>query len=174
MAEWTLRRATAIAMPPKKSPARGIWTRARWRARRSNWRAPVRCPGPTTHAGHVGFYLIDKGRPELERAAKVAHSAGDRLRRAASHCPLLIYLGSVALIAGLLTGSLLTRALASGMAYWALAPLGLLALLATSQLAVALVNWLATLLVAPRPLPRMDFSEGIPGRRARWWWCRPC
>ena len=35
-------------------------------------------------------------------------------------------------------------------------------LLGTSQLAVALVNWLATLLVTPQPLPRMDFSKGIP------------
>ena len=34
-----------------------------------------------------------------------------------------------------------------------------LSLLATSQLAVALVNWLATLLVTPRSLPRMDFSR---------------
>ena len=25
-----------------------------------------------------------------------------------------------------------------------------------------MVNWLATLLVTPRPLPRMDFSQGIP------------
>ena len=31
-----------------------------------------------------------------------------------------------------------------------------------SQLAVALVNWLATLLSPPRPLPRMDFRDGIP------------
>ena len=35
-------------------------------------------------------------------------------------------------------------------------------LLCTSQLAVALVNWLATVLVTPHALPRMDFSEGIP------------
>ena len=26
----------------------------------------------------------------------------------------------------------------------------------------------AHLLVTPRPLPRMDFSEGIPARSARW------
>ena len=29
-------------------------------------------------------------------------------------------------------------------------------------LAVAMVNWLATLLKKPQPLPRMDFSQGIP------------
>ena len=35
-------------------------------------------------------------------------------------------------------------------------------MLGTSHLAVALVNWLATLLATPWPLPRMDLSGGIP------------
>ena len=30
------------------------------------------------------------------------------------------------------------------------------------HLAIGLVNWLATILVSPRPLPRMDFRNGIP------------
>ena len=33
--------------------------------------------------------------------------------------------------------------------------------LAASQLALALVNWAATLLVTAEPLPRMDYSHGI-------------
>ena len=43
-----------------------------------------------------------------------------------------------------------------------IALIGLPLLLGASHLAVALVNWLATLLATPRLLPRMDFSEGIP------------
>ncbi len=45
---------------------------------------------------------------------------------------------------------------------WGLGLLGVLLLLCASQLAVALVNWLATLLATPHLLPRMDFSGGIP------------
>ena len=45
---------------------------------------------------------------------------------------------------------------------WSLALIGTLSLLCTSHLAVALVNWLATLLATPHPLPKMDFSKGIP------------
>lgn len=101
----------------------------------------------------MGFYLIGKGRPELERVAAVAHSASDRVRRAASRFPLLIYLGGITLIAVALAGSLAQRALAAGLPLWAAIPLGLVALLATSQLAVVLFNWLASLLVAPYPLP---------------------
>ena len=42
-----------------------------------------------------------------------------------------------------------------------LALIVVLSLLASSQFAVTMVNWLATLLVTPRSLPRMDYSRGI-------------
>jgi hypothetical protein len=75
---------------------------------------------------------------------------------------LLLYLGTITLMTAIFTGSLLTKAHAGGTPDWLLALMGFLSLLGGSQLAVALVNWLATLLVTPHPLPRMDFSEGIP------------
>ncbi len=123
--------------------------------------------GAARHGGddrtaHVGFYLVDRGLPELERATQVRPPPAATLRRGASQSPLLLYLGTITLITVLLAGGLLAEARADGAADWALAPLGILALLATSQLAVALVNWLATLLASPHPLPRMDFSAGIP------------
>lgn len=118
--------------------------------------------GDGENAGHVGFYLIGPGLPALEKMAEVRHSASERLRRLARRYPLAIYLGSIALITAGLSGSLVIRALDAGLPLWAMMPVAMLALLATSQLAVALVNWLSSLLVAPRPLPKMDFSEGIP------------
>ena len=48
------------------------------------------------------------------------------------------------------------------MQVWLLALIGVPLLLGASHLAVALVNWLATLLATPHLLPRMDFSGGIP------------
>lgn len=121
--------------------------------------------GAGGRAGHVGFHLIDKGLPKLEALAEVKLSVGRRLRRVAARCPLLLYLGAIALIALLITGSLLALTTPSGLSGWLLGLLGLLGLgllLAGSQLALALVNWLATLLVTAHPLPRMDFSHGIP------------
>ncbi|MBI3737385.1 cyclic beta 1-2 glucan synthetase, partial [Candidatus Sumerlaeota bacterium] len=44
--------------------------------------------------------------------------------------------------------------------------MGLLSLIAASQLATSVVNWLATLVIRPRPLPKLDFSRGIPADRA--------
>ncbi|HKR94305.1 MAG TPA: cyclic beta 1-2 glucan synthetase, partial [Candidatus Angelobacter sp.] len=51
---------------------------------------------------------------------------------------------------------------AEGVKGWALALVTILALLAASQIVIAVLNWLMTKLVVPDLLPRMDFSQGIP------------
>ncbi|WP_291988007.1 glucoamylase family protein [Candidatus Accumulibacter sp. ACC007] len=118
--------------------------------------------GAGDRAGHVGYYLIDKGLPQLERAAQVRRTGAEALCATAGRFPLLAYLGGIALITAIVAAGLLAQAFAAGAPDWLLVPIGIVSLLAASQLGVALVNWLATLLVAPHPLPRMDFSEGIP------------
>ena len=118
--------------------------------------------GPDDRAAHVGFYLIDKGLTRLERTAGVRLPLLKALRRTAGRCPLLLYLGSIALLTAIISMALLAKAHSGGLQGWLLALFGALCLLCASRLAVALVNWLATLLVKPNPLPRMDFSEGIP------------
>src|SRR5205085_12302183 len=55
-----------------------------------------------------------------------------------------------------------TRAFTSVLPGGWLAAAALALLLASSQLAVSIVNWLVTLLSSPKLLPRMDFSFGIP------------
>ncbi len=115
--------------------------------------------GSDDRTAHVGYYLIDHGLPELERATQARLPWIARLRRAADCTPLLLYLGAITLITALLSAGLLTRAGSDDLPHWLLAPL---VLLATSQLAVALVNWLTTLLTSPSPLPRMDYAKGIP------------
>ncbi|MEO8754591.1 MAG: cyclic beta 1-2 glucan synthetase, partial [Casimicrobiaceae bacterium] len=115
-------------------------------------------------AAHVGFYLIDAGRPRLEQAARMRHSPARTLHRIGRQMPLSLYLGAIAGITLALTAGLLAQAHGDGLADAMLAPLGVLVLLGASQLAVGMVNWLSTLLVTPHPLPRMDFAHGLPGR----------
>ena len=111
---------------------------------------------------HVGFYLIDKGVPQLERTAEVRPSTAEALQRTSGRFPPFLYVGTIVLMSLLFTGGLLVQAYAEDVEGWLLALVGFLSLLCTSQLAVALVNWLATVLVTPHALPRMDFSKGIP------------
>ncbi len=105
-------------------------------------------------ATHVGFYLIDKGLPLLERWAQVPPS-----RR---QVPFSAYLGATLLLTASFAASVVVKAQAGGLQGWGLALLGALVVLCASHLAVAIVNWLATLLATPHLLPRMDFSTGIP------------
>jgi cellobiose phosphorylase len=111
-------------------------------------------------AAHVGFYLIDQGLASLERRARAGWCTVESLRRRGRQFPLFLYLGAILFLTALLTGGMLAEA--QGLPRGWLPLLGLLAVFGTSHLAVALVNWLATLLTTPHPLPRMDCSHGIP------------
>jgi cyclic beta-1,2-glucan synthetase len=111
---------------------------------------------------HVGFYLIDKGEVELERALKVRFSPRRLLARWVQRFPVLVYVGSLAAITAA------TVALFWGWPGlfdpydWRLWILLIPGILVASQMAVSLVNIATTLLVGPRPLPRLDFIKGIP------------
>ena len=118
--------------------------------------------GSDDRAAHVGFYLIDQGCAELEGKVALRPSIFAPLRRIGRRFPLPLYLGAIALISLLLAGGLALAAYTSGLPTWLLVLVNIAALVSASQMAVALVNWLATLLASPTPLPRMDFSTGIP------------
>jgi cellobiose phosphorylase len=111
---------------------------------------------------HVGFYLIDQGLPQLERAAHMRGSTVGALREPGGRFPFFIYGMGIVLLAAVATGALVSRVHAGKGSPSLLALTGILALLCASQLAVALVDWLATLLATPHLLPRLDYSEGIP------------
>ena len=113
-------------------------------------------------AAHVGFYLIDKGLPNLERMVQVRLPPLENVWRAGRERPLFYYLGTITLLTASLGGALLLRAYGDGAREWLLAAVGILTLVASSQIAAELVNWMAQMIVKPHPLPRMDFSEGIP------------
>ena len=65
--------------------------------------------GDDDRTAHVGFYLIDKGRSRLERAAKMRLSPVEALHRAGRRIPLLLYLGTIAVIMAALTATLLAK-----------------------------------------------------------------
>jgi cellobiose phosphorylase len=118
--------------------------------------------GNDHRAAHVGFYLVDKGKLQLERALALRMSVFETISRWSELGAVTVYLGSILLLTATFTGGFLFLASAGGWNGWQLALLGLLSALASSQLAVTLVNWLAAGMVTPQPLPRMDFTDGLP------------
>ncbi|MDQ3189763.1 MAG: cyclic beta 1-2 glucan synthetase [Pseudomonadota bacterium] len=123
--------------------------------------AAASTPGADHRTSHAGFYLIDQGRPALERAVDARRSGLRALREIGRKYPLALYLGAIATLTIALTTALAIELDRGGVYIELLTAIILLSLLATSQLAVALVNWVATLLVTPHSLSRMDFSDGI-------------
>jgi cyclic beta-1,2-glucan synthetase len=118
--------------------------------------------GSADRRAHVGYYLIGKGLPQLERIANIKHSFFSKCRRAISRVPLLFFLGSIMILTITLSWGLFEKVQRDGMESWHLWIFSILLLISTSYISVSLVNWLSTLFVKPKPLPRLDYSKGIP------------
>ncbi len=114
----------------------------------------------TDKTAHIGYYLIGRGRNLLEQAVKMRLTFRDKLSGTGRKAPLFFYLGSILLVtAGLTLSSLrIMHPPGPGIKPW----LAFLLLLGFSQLSIALVNWVSSILVKPVLLPRMDFSKGVP------------
>jgi len=113
-------------------------------------------------ARHVGYYLVDAGRPVLEQGTGARVPLAERSRRWIRAHPAGVYFGSVfVLTAALVAAPLL---FVSGLVpALTLLLLGLLLPLPASELAVLVVNYFVTSLLPPQVLPKMSFEkEGIP------------
>ncbi|MEK7867205.1 MAG: glucoamylase family protein, partial [Planctomycetota bacterium] len=116
--------------------------------------------GSDAAAAHVGYVLVDEGRPDLDRTLRGPEAPRLVPRRLGRGLTLALFLGSI-LAATVLVASWLVRVPGQGSdPAWPALALG--AALAASQLAVAVVNWFVSLARKPRGLPRMDFERGIP------------
>ncbi|MDZ4191513.1 MAG: glucoamylase family protein [Pseudomonas sp.] len=119
-------------------------------------------PPDIPRMAHIGFYLVDKGVPALERQLGVQLSLIEQGQRLLSRAPLYFFLIPALLLTVLLAWPLLALAHADNWSLVYLVMLSLPLLLMTSRLAIGLVNWLVTLTMPANMLPRLDYSEGIP------------
>ncbi|HVS96017.1 MAG TPA: glucoamylase family protein [Puia sp.] len=124
---------------------------------------PVVPEESTKRQEHIGYFLVDKGRRQTERSAQVHYSPGRRLLQFFGRRPLTIYLLSIFVLTVVPAAGMWYIAYRFGVHHhWLLWLTALLSLGGSAQLAVALVNWISTLLVKPELMPSMDFSRGIP------------
>lgn len=112
---------------------------------------------------HVGYYLVDKGLKQTERATGVHYTLKHKLIRMVSQRPLFIYLSSIVFLTLCITAGMYYPVFTYNNHSWMfLFFVAVIFLSGSAQLAISLVNWLSTMLVNPKRLPRMDFSKGIP------------
>ena len=117
-------------------------------------------PRSTERYSHVGSYLIAEGTEELEEGIRgtVAERIGSWIRQR----PDDFYLPGIAVLTVAIVSSvvvLLTEPSTSlGLIFLAL----LAVLLPSSQSAIQIMNYVASLLITAQILPKLDFSEGLP------------
>lgn len=114
-----------------------------------------------TPAQHVGYYLIGDGRAMLEKLLSANTSWITALRHRFNQVPLLSWLGSLSLLTTALTAAILLKTWQHGI-NWPLWLLAVPLVVLISQLASDLLSDATTRFRSPLPLPRMDFSAGIP------------
>jgi cyclic beta-1,2-glucan synthetase len=118
--------------------------------------------GAQDRTAHVGYFLIDKGLDRLQQAAGMKYSLLALWQKFIRKYPYTFYLGNIFLITLLFGSGMAWAAWRSGLNAWWIATVFILGTLCISQLAIMVVNWLVTQLVAPELLPKMDFAKGIP------------
>mgnify|MGYP001552490815 FL=1 len=110
---------------------------------------------------HVGYYLIDKGRTELEEATGYLPPWTERFYRWTQRHPTALYFGGIAVVTVALL-LLLFAAVPSTSSGRSIAVF-LLALIPANEIAISIINQLTTLLMPPHVLPKMEFRyDGIP------------
>ena len=127
-------------------------TRAKSRTRNPDSRTAGR-------RAHVGYYLVAAGIRPLKERIGYKPRLRERFLGAILEWPEVIFVVGVELMTLALVFFLLQH-------LGVVVPLlpGLLLLIPASHAAIGIVNSLISMVVAPRRMPKLDFSEGIPRR----------
>lgn len=117
---------------------------------------------PDTRKRHIGYYLIGPGRERLEADLRVRPRLRERVHRVLEDHAISLYLGSIFLVTAALLTGLIFAFVAAGGSSAAVVVLALLASWPMSELAVSAINYLATTVVGPRVLPKLELKDEIP------------
>ena len=107
---------------------------------------------------HVGFYLVDAGRTQIESVIDYRPSWSARLPRFILQYPTAFYLTGIELLTLFIVFTIFYQMDLVKPAFAGL----LLVVLPATQAAADFINHLAAFLLPARVLPKLDFSEGIP------------
>ena len=110
---------------------------------------------------HVGYYLVDKGFPQLAARVNFHAPLSDRIRFLVRANANDFYITGIELITIVFIAAAIFPLLPNYPVFGRIAIAFLLLVLPTMQCAVDLVNNIVTAVFDPTPLPKLDFSKGI-------------
>ncbi len=123
---------------------------------------PVVDPRVYLRRAHVGYYLIDRGFDDLKERIGYSPSLIDRTRAGVRRHADDLYVGSIEVLTIILMAAILAPLVPNHPLIGGLTAAFLLLLIPATQGAVDLVNNTVSSLFRPMPLPKLDFSKGIP------------
>ena len=127
--------------------------------------APFAESGPSgNRQSHVGYWLVDRGRPELDARTGYQRPLRRFMRHAILRFPHVAYFSGLGLLTALGVGLMLWPMVAWHVATGLIVVCGLLWLVPISEVALGIVNLLVTNVLPPRLLPRFEFKYGVPTR----------
>ncbi len=122
----------------------------------------VEDPRLRTRRAHIGYYLIDHGFPQLASRVGYRPRFIDRIRLMLRNNADDFYIGGIQIITVVLIGLILAPLVPTYPIFGGLTWAFLLLLLPATQGAVDLVNNTVTAIFKAYPLPKLDFSKGVP------------
>jgi len=111
---------------------------------------------------HVGYYLVGSGVINTETVAGVRLSVVEKIQKKIIQAQHSIYILSAVFVTAILAYVMIVVAAEDIQQLSWLVAMSLLSIIGASHLALSVANWGATLWIKPKPLPKLDFSEGIP------------
>ena len=118
--------------------------------------------GENNRMSHVGYYLLGKGQWALKKEINASFSFDAILHNVYFRIPAFFYVFGIFIITLLIGGGFIHKIQMQGLSGYLLWITAIIILFCASHLAVALINWISTMLIPPKPIPRMDFTDGIP------------
>ncbi len=129
---------------------------------RESMQPPASDPRVQRRRIHVGYYLLDKGLPRLAQKIGYHPTMVVRLRQFIRAHGEDVFLGGIQVLTLLVMAAVIFP-IVPVMAHFAgFVITFLLLLIPATQVAVDLVNNSVTSFIDPEPLPKLDFSRGIP------------
>ncbi|HZS57893.1 MAG TPA: hypothetical protein VFA43_01395, partial [Gemmatimonadaceae bacterium] len=120
----------------------------------------VDIPGVDPRLTHIGYYLVDDGVRDLERAVAYTPPWQEALHQWALAHPDLVYFGGITLFTAILLAvPFIAIGRVSVGAFFAVLAL---AIIPANDIAINIVHQLITMLLPPRLIPKLDFEDGVP------------
>ncbi len=111
---------------------------------------------------HVGYYLISRGRFQLERALGYRPTWREHGARVIFKRPTVGYLGMLSVVTLAGVASMAAYASRHGASIGEQLLASLVCLIPISELAIGVVNLIVSRQIPPRPLPKLAMRSGIP------------